>query len=56
MDELRQVRATNLKSFRLVNAFAATVSKDYVTRLKAHPRGGGSHTRLGHPAAAGRGG
>lgn len=37
MDELRQVRATNVKSFRLVNAFAATVSKDYVTRLQAHP-------------------
>jgi hypothetical protein len=37
MDELRQVRATNLKTFRLVNAFAATVSKDYVTRLKANP-------------------
>src|ERR1035438_3051055 len=37
MDELRQVHATNIKSYRLVNAFAATVSKDYVTRLKAHP-------------------
>lgn len=37
MDELRQVRATHVKSFRLVNAFAATVSKDYVARLKAHP-------------------
>lgn len=37
MDELRQVRAKNVKSFRLVNAFAATVSKDYVTRLQAHP-------------------
>jgi Peptidase inhibitor I9 len=37
MDELRQVRATNVKSFRLVNSFAATVSKDYVARLKAHP-------------------
>lgn len=37
MDELRQVRASNVKSFRLVNAFAATLSKDYVARLKAHP-------------------
>jgi hypothetical protein len=37
MDELRQVHAANIKSYRLVNAFAATVSKDYVTRLKAHP-------------------
>ncbi|MFZ3210393.1 MAG: protease inhibitor I9 family protein, partial [Terriglobales bacterium] len=37
MEELRQVHATNIKSFRLVNAFAATVSKDYVTRLKANP-------------------
>jgi Subtilase family/Peptidase inhibitor I9 len=37
MDELRQVRATNVKSFRLVNAFAATVSKDHVARLKGHP-------------------
>ena len=37
MDELRQVGAKNVKSFRLVNAFAATVSKDYVTRLQTHP-------------------
>jgi hypothetical protein len=37
MDELRQVRSTNVKSFRLVNAFAATVSKDHIARLKAHP-------------------
>jgi len=37
MDELRQVHAANIKSYRLVNAFAATVSKDYVTRLKANP-------------------
>jgi hypothetical protein len=37
MDELRQVHAGNVKSYRLVNAFAATVSKDYATRLKANP-------------------
>jgi Subtilase family/Peptidase inhibitor I9 len=37
MDELRQVRASNVKSYRLVNAFAATVSKEYVARLRAHP-------------------
>ena len=37
MDELRQVQAKNVKSFQLVNAFAATVSKDYVTRLQTHP-------------------
>jgi hypothetical protein len=38
MGELSQVRAANVKSFRLVNAFAATVSKDYVARLKTHPQ------------------
>ena len=37
MNELRQVRAANVKSFRLINAFSATVSKDYLTRLKNHP-------------------
>jgi hypothetical protein len=37
MSELRQVQATNVKRFHLVSAFAATVSKDYVARLKAHP-------------------
>jgi hypothetical protein len=37
MDELRQVHATNVKSYRLVSAFAATVSKDYIAMLKAHP-------------------
>ena len=37
MDELRQVHAANVKHFHLVSAFAATVSKDYVARLKAHP-------------------
>jgi subtilase family protein/peptidase inhibitor I9 len=37
MDELRQVQAKHVKSFKLVNAFAATVSKDYVTRLQTHP-------------------
>lgn len=37
MDELRQVHAANIKRYHLVNAFAATVSRDYVARLKAHP-------------------
>jgi hypothetical protein len=37
MDELRQVHAANIKSYQLISAFAATVSKDYVTRLKTHP-------------------
>jgi Subtilase family/Peptidase inhibitor I9 len=37
MDELRQVHATNVKRYHLVSAFAATVSKDYVARLKVHP-------------------
>jgi hypothetical protein len=37
MNELRQVHAANIKSFRLINAFSATVSKDYVTRLQNHP-------------------
>ena len=37
MGELGQVHARNVKSYRLVNAFAATVSKGYVERLKSHP-------------------
>jgi hypothetical protein len=37
MNELRQVHSANVKSFRLINAFSATVSKDYVTRLQNHP-------------------
>jgi len=37
MDELRQVHATNIKNYHLVSALAATVSKDYVARLRAHP-------------------
>ena len=37
MDELRQVHAATIKRYHLVSAFAATVSKDYVARLKAHP-------------------
>jgi hypothetical protein len=37
MDELRQVHATNVKRYHLVSAFAATLSKDYVATLKAHP-------------------
>jgi hypothetical protein len=37
LNELRQMRAANIKSFRLMNAFSATVSKDYVTRLQNHP-------------------
>jgi Subtilase family len=36
MDELRQVKAGGIKPFRLVNAFAATVSEGELARLKAH--------------------
>jgi Subtilase family/Peptidase inhibitor I9 len=37
MDELRQVHATNIKNYHLVNALAATVSKAELERLKANP-------------------
>jgi hypothetical protein len=37
MNELRQVHAANVKRYHLVSAVAATVSKDYVARLKTHP-------------------
>lgn len=37
MDELRQVKAAGIKPFRLVNAFAATVSEGELARLKIHP-------------------
>jgi len=37
MDELQQVHAANIKSYKLVNALAATVSKGEVERLKANP-------------------
>ena len=37
MRELRAVRATHVKSYQLVDAFAATVSKGEVARLKANP-------------------
>jgi hypothetical protein len=37
MDELRQVHATNIKSYHLVSALAATVSKAELERLKANP-------------------
>ena len=36
-DELRQVHATNLKTFHIVNALAVTVSKGELERLKANP-------------------
>ena len=42
MSELRQVHATHVKSYRLVDSFAATVSKGEEARLKATP-GSGSH-------------
>ena len=37
VSELRQVHATHLKTYRLVNALAATVSAGEVARLKANP-------------------
>jgi hypothetical protein len=37
MSELAQVHAAHIKSFRMVNALAATVSDDEVARLKASP-------------------
>jgi subtilase family protein len=37
MNELRQVQAVNIKSYRLVNALAARVSQGEVDRLKANP-------------------
>ncbi|HKN72148.1 MAG TPA: S8 family serine peptidase [Terriglobales bacterium] len=37
MSELRQVNAARIKSYRLVNSFAATVSDGEVERLKANP-------------------
>jgi hypothetical protein len=37
MSELKQVRATHVKSYRLVNAFAATVSKAEAARLRSQP-------------------
>jgi Subtilase family/Peptidase inhibitor I9 len=38
MGELRQVHATHLKAYRLVNSFAATVSAGEESRLKANPQ------------------
>jgi hypothetical protein len=37
MAELRAVHATHIKAYRLVDSFAATVSKGEVARLKANP-------------------
>ena len=37
MGELRQVHATHIKPYRLVNSLAATVSAGEVSRLKANP-------------------
>jgi hypothetical protein len=37
MTELREVHATHIKPYRLVNSFAATVSRGEVSRLKANP-------------------
>ncbi len=38
MRELREVHATNIKSFQLVDSFAATVSKAERARLEANPQ------------------
>ncbi len=37
ISELRQVHATHVKSYKLVNSFAATVSKGEVARLRGNP-------------------
>src|ERR1700677_4011930 len=37
MNELRQVQAVNIKSYKLVNAIAARVSQGELDRLKANP-------------------
>jgi hypothetical protein len=37
MSELREVHATHIKTYRLVDSFAATVSSGEVSRLKANP-------------------
>ncbi len=37
MTELRQVKATHVKTYRLLNSFAATASAGEVARLKANP-------------------
>lgn len=37
MNELKQLSARRLKSYRMVNSFAATVSEGVVARLKANP-------------------
>jgi hypothetical protein len=37
MTELRQVKATHVKSYRLLNSFAATASAGEVARLQANP-------------------
>lgn len=37
MSELRTVHATHVKAYRLIDSFAATVSKGEVTRLKSNP-------------------
>ncbi|HET9896767.1 MAG TPA: S8 family serine peptidase [Streptosporangiaceae bacterium] len=37
MTELREVHATHIKSYKLVNSFAATVSKGEIARLRSNP-------------------
>ena len=58
MNELQQVNATHVKSFGLVNAFAATVSKGEEQLLKANPSVAKVipdvmiHASIGNPASA----
>ena len=43
MSELSKVHATHIKSYRLVDSFAATVSAGEEARLEGQPDGSRSH-------------